>query len=117
MDSVDNKGVPVNKAVFGPDDGRDHRRIDLLYLPCDPVTYKPDVVLGIGECFVKDRNDTREMKAKLQATKDWIGVPDYTMVYNNMRLDLNKFSDESIKNESRVMNRQFDINFPRWIHG
>jgi len=31
MDSVDNKGVPVNKAIYGPDDGRDHRRIDLIY--------------------------------------------------------------------------------------
>jgi len=28
------------------------------------------------------------MKAKLQATKEWIGVPDLTMVYNNMRLDM-----------------------------
>jgi len=57
------------------------------------------------------------MNAKLKATKDWIGVPDYTMVFNNARLDLNKFNDESVRKESRVMNRQFDINFPKWIHG
>jgi hypothetical protein len=39
------------------------------------------------------------------------------MVYNNMRMDLNKFDDASISKESRVMNRQFDINQPSWIHG
>jgi hypothetical protein len=44
------------------------------------------------------------MAAKLKATKEWIGVPDYTMMYNNMRLDLKKFNDESIRKESRVMN-------------
>jgi hypothetical protein len=117
MDSVDTNGIPVNKAIYGPDDGRDHRRIDLLYLPCDPVTYKENIVLKQGECFVKDRNDPVEMAAKLQATKDWIGVPDFTMVYNNMRMDLTEFNDKSIRKESRVMNRQFDINFPSWIHG
>lgn len=31
MDVVDNKGKPINKKIFGPDDGRKHRRIDLLY--------------------------------------------------------------------------------------
>jgi len=117
MDSVDSKGEPVNKAIFGPDDGRDHRRIDLLYLPCDPITFEKDKVLDAGQCFVKNREDKAEMKQKLQETRDWIGVPDYTMVFNNMRLDLKKFGDESIRKESRVMNRQFDINFPNWIHG
>ena len=57
------------------------------------------------------------MAAKLKATKKWIGVPDFTMVYNNMRLDLKKFGTNSIRKESRVMNYQFDINFPSWIHG
>jgi len=57
MDSVDNKGEPVNKAIFGPDDGRDHRRIDLLYLPCDPITFEKDKVLDAGQCFVKNRED------------------------------------------------------------
>lgn len=57
------------------------------------------------------------MAAKLKATKEWIGVPDYTMVFNNMRVDLKKFNDKSIRKESRVMNKQFDINFPTWIHG
>jgi hypothetical protein len=66
---------------------------------------------------VKNREDPVEMAAKLQATKDWIGVPDFTMVYNNMRMDLTEFNDKSIRKESRVMNRQFDINFPSWIHG
>lgn len=117
LDSVDSKGVPVNKAIFGPDDGRDHRRIDLLYLPCDPVTWGADVVLEKDQCFVKDRKDKTEMAAKLKATKEWIGVPDFTMVYNNMRLDLKKFGTDSIRKESRVMNYQYDINFPSWIHG
>lgn len=66
---------------------------------------------------MKKREDKKEMAAKLEATKKWIGVPDYTMVFNNMRIDLGAFDDESIKKESRVMNRQFDINFPNWIHG
>ena len=44
------------------------------------------------------------MAAKLKATKEWIGVPDFTMMYNNMRLDLKKFGDDSIRKESRVMN-------------
>lgn len=105
MDSIDSKGEPVNKAIFGPDDGRDHRRIDLLYLPCDPITYKENKVLEVGQCFVKDREDKKEMTEKLQATRDWIGVPDFTMVYNNMRLDLKKFNNDSIRKESRVMNR------------
>jgi hypothetical protein len=48
MDSVDSKGAPINKNIFGPDDGRDHRRIDLLYLPCDPITYKENEVLKPG---------------------------------------------------------------------
>jgi hypothetical protein len=117
MDSVDSKGLAVNKAIFGPDDGRDHRRIDLLYQPCDPVTYTPDTILEKSQCFVKNRNDKVEMAAKLKATKKWIGVPDFTMVYNNMRLDLKKFGTNSIRKESRVMNYQFDINFPSWIHG
>jgi hypothetical protein len=117
MDAIDNKGVPVDKAIFGPDDGRDHKRIDLLYLPCDPVTWGPEVILEKDQCFVKDRKDKEEMAAKIKATKEWIGVPDYTMVYNNMRLDLKKFGDDSIRKESRVMNYQFDINVPSWIHG
>lgn len=57
------------------------------------------------------------MAAKLKATIDWIGVPDFTMVYNDDRMDLNAFDNESIVSESRVMNRQFDINYPSWIHG
>ena len=57
------------------------------------------------------------MAAKLKATIEWVGVPDFTMVYNNMRMDLSKFEKESIAHESRVMNRQFDINYPSWIHG
>ena len=68
IDSVDKEGVPVNKAIYGPDDGRDHRRIDLLYLPCDPVTYTPDAILEKDQCFVKNRNDEVEMAAKLKAT-------------------------------------------------
>jgi len=36
---------------------------------------------------VKNRDDKAEMVAKLKATKEWIGVPDYTMVYNNMKRD------------------------------
>jgi hypothetical protein len=66
---------------------------------------------------VKNRDDPVEMAAKIKATKEWIGVPDFTMVFNNMRLDLKEFGDKSIRNESRVMNQQFDINFPSWIHG
>jgi len=117
MDAVDSKGLPVNKAIFGPDDGRDHRRIDLLFLPCDPITWGPEVVLGKDQCFVENRENKVEMDKKIADTKKWIGVPDYTMVYNNMRLDLKKFYDKSIRKESRVMNFQFDINFPSWIHG
>jgi hypothetical protein len=83
LDAVDSEGMPVNKAIFGPDDGRNHRRIDMLYLPCDPVTYGKDKVLKNGECFVKNREDKKEMAAKLKATINWIGVPDYTMVFNN----------------------------------
>ena len=83
MDAFDNTGKPVNKHLFGPDDGRLHRRIDLLYQPCDPVTYTDKTVLRSGECFVQNRNDPVEMAAKLKATKEWVGTPDYTMVYNN----------------------------------
>jgi len=57
-------------------------------MPCDPVSYSKNKVLEAGQCFVKSRSDRNEMKAKLQATKEWIGVPDLTMVYNNMRLDM-----------------------------
>jgi len=57
-------------------------------MPCDPVTYKRNVVLEQGQCFVKNRKDKVEMAAKLKATKEWIGVPDLTLVYNNMRLDM-----------------------------
>lgn len=117
MDSHDRNGVAVKKNIYGPDDGRDHRRIDLLYLPCEPITWTSTTVLKSGECFVKNRNDKAEMAAKLKATKEWIGVPDYTMVFNNMRVDLKRFNDDSIRTESRVMNKQFDIQFPTWIHG
>jgi hypothetical protein len=54
---------------------------------------------------VNNRNDKEEMAAKLKATIEWVGVPDFTMVYNNMRMDLSKFEKESIAKESRVMNR------------
>ena len=57
------------------------------------------------------------MAQKLKDTIAWIGVPDYTMVYNNARMDLSKFNEKSVVKESRVLNRQFDINFPSWIHG
>jgi hypothetical protein len=62
----------------------------MLYLPCDPVTYnaKKVPVLKPGQCFVKNREDDKEMKKKLEDTIKWIGVPDFTMVYNNMRMDL-----------------------------
>jgi hypothetical protein len=36
------------------------------------------------------------MAKKLKDTIEWIGVPDFTMVYNNMRMDLTKFDEESI---------------------
>ena len=61
LDSVDNTGFPVNKAIFGPDDGRLHRRIDMIYQPCDPVTYSKSKVLKNGECFVNNRKDKKEM--------------------------------------------------------
>jgi len=57
-------------------------------MPCDPVTYKRNAVLEQGQCFVKNRKDKAEMAAKLKDTKEWIGVPDLTLVYNNMRLDM-----------------------------
>jgi len=117
LDDVDNKGFPVDKGIYGADDGRLHKRIDLLYQPCDPVTFTSKAVLKEGECFVKNREDKAEMAAKLKSTIGWIGVPDFTIVYNNMRMDLNKFEEASIGKESRVMNRQFDINQPSWIHG
>jgi len=32
-------------------------------------------------------------------------------------LNLAKYGDESINDESRVMNRQFDKGKPNWLHG
>jgi hypothetical protein len=96
LNSFDSTGLAVNKKLFGPDDGRLHRRIDILYQPCDPVTYSSTTVLRDGECFVNDNKDGRELSEKLKATKEWVGTPDFTMVYNNQRMDLGLFNDESI---------------------
>jgi hypothetical protein len=96
LNSFDTTGLAVNKKLFGPDDGRMHRRIDILYQPCDPITYTPTTVLREGECFVKNNKDFKELSEKLEDTKRWVGTPDFTMVYNNQRMDLGLFDDESI---------------------
>jgi len=45
---------------------------------------------------VKNNKDFKELSEKLEDTKRWVGTPDFTMVYNNQRMDLGLFDDESI---------------------
>ena len=37
LDDLDKNNKKINKRLFGPDEGRVHRRLDLNFLPCDPV--------------------------------------------------------------------------------
>jgi hypothetical protein len=36
LNDTDTEGRKINKKLFGPDDGKPHRRIDLIYKPCMP---------------------------------------------------------------------------------
>lgn len=33
LNDKDRKGILINKMLYGPDDGKPHRRIDLIYKP------------------------------------------------------------------------------------
>ena len=73
LDKKGRDGKPVKSQLFGSDAGRPHRRIDVTFQPCNPVTYKKDIELKKGQCFVKNRNDKNEMAKKLENTLNWLG--------------------------------------------
>jgi hypothetical protein len=37
LNDLDREGRKINKNLFGPDDGKPHRRIDLIFKPCTPI--------------------------------------------------------------------------------
>jgi hypothetical protein len=37
LNDVDSTGKPYDTLIWGPDDGRDHRRFDINLLPCKQV--------------------------------------------------------------------------------
>jgi hypothetical protein len=57
LDDTDTKGMTINKKLFGPDDGKPHRRIDLIYKPCMPPTITDANRKDIGTGCIYDISD------------------------------------------------------------
>jgi hypothetical protein len=85
LDDLDKNNKKINKRLFGPDEGRLHRRLDLNFLPCTPVQKTAENrLLKDGECLA-DISTEKKRTNKLQEIKKYIGSPVLTMVYNTQR--------------------------------
>jgi hypothetical protein len=100
MNDLDDKGIKVDYSIWGADDGRDHRRLDLVLSPC---------VEDDGPECINKKKDTPTQKDKKKAEMmKWLGQGDLTMVFNSQRKDMRAFGDKSIVSEARITNKQFD---------
>jgi hypothetical protein len=43
LNDLDIEGKPYSRKIYGPDDGRDHRRFDIMLLPCELQQIDPSI--------------------------------------------------------------------------
>lgn len=98
--------------LYGPGDWTVNKKFDLTLQPCEAVTYKKDIELKNGQCFVKNAKDKSEIATKLKNTVKWLGLPDFNIVYEDQRLDTQAFGLDSVKNETALIRRSFDPSSP-----
>ena len=90
----DVKGRPFK--VYGNSDVKAHRRIDLRYLPCEPVQLtEENKHLKDKECLV-DLRSKEKLQQKLKETELYLGDPHLTLVYNTERFDVNDYGKDAI---------------------
>ena len=111
----DDEGSLVNRKLFGPDEGRNHRRLDFLYLPCDPKQLTEQNKANYTTECLADLTKKSSTDKKLSEILDYIGSPVLTMVYNTQRQNLTNYNEDSIVNESQLLYRQFDIKNPNFF--
>ncbi len=70
--------------LFGPDEGRKHRRLSLNFTPCE---------WGKNNC-------SRDLKK----IKSYIGDAVLTLYHNTQRMNLKEYGDRSIVHESVIKN-------------
>lgn len=59
----------------------------------------------VGKECIADRTDPKAMNRKLEEIKSYLGRPALNIIMNNQRLDLEKFDDTKIINESILTQR------------
>jgi len=115
LNKKDNNGRDATPNLFGVDENYPHRRIELMYRPCMPITMDSDNKhLNQDACFVSGQSET-ELAEKLEDTKKWISQPDLNIVYNHETVQMDKYGKDSIKTESRVMNYQWSQKEPTFL--
>ena len=95
LDNVDQKGNKLDKRLFGPDEGRIHRRFDLNFIPCD--------------------HTKKECEKSLVKIKKYIGDATLTLLYNSNRMALKEYGDKSVMKQSFLQNMQFDMKNPNFF--
>ena len=104
LNKKDSNGKDAMPSLYGPDENYPHRRIELMYRPCEPVKMDPSTVhLHHDACLIAEKND-EEYGKRLNDTITWLTQPDLNIVYNHETVQLDKYGAESIKRDSRVMN-------------
>ena len=81
--------------------------IAIVALPCNSKLSKADV--GATEDQISEN-----CNPNLDAQLKYIQPPNFVAIYNQERLNLKKFGDESIERFSTFMNIQFDEKKPSW---
>ena len=115
LNKKDNNGVDANPNLYGSDENYPHRRIELMYRPCVPVTMDSDNMhLHEDACLVSGQSEP-ELAKQLADTKKWISQPDLNIVYNHETVQMDKYGADSIKTEARVMNYQWSEKEPSFL--
>ena len=82
LNELDVEGKKVNKRLFGPDEGRHHRRFDINFLPCTPKQLNKENEKDYDTQCLADLKDPVSTAKKLKEILAYVGSPVYTMVYN-----------------------------------
>ena len=117
FDELDINGNAINSSLYGRDDNSEHRRIELIYMPC--LTYREiDKTLNISRPDQKiscrgSMDNYTEVKA---ATEEYLKDAEVVVVYNQAKFDNQYFDERMIKNSSQAWSRVFTPSEPSWIH-
>jgi len=117
LNDLDDDGKKIDMKLFGPDEGRGHRRVDLNYLPCKPKQLTKDNEKDYDTKCLADLKSKESTDKKLKEILEYVGSPVYTMVYNTQRQNLTNYGEDSIENEAQVLYKQFDISKPNFFMG